>query len=114
MCQHNNKIGDNYGMSCQDCGERIEGYGYWAHKTDCLHRFLPVGDTEEVCIYCEAWRTKDDPQRDADLLAQEVEKNGWYELPPVTTWEQAMQERERAFNRRYYKNPDGKPEFKYG
>lgn len=77
MCQHNNKIGDNYGMSCQDCGERLEGYGYWGHERSCRHRFLPVGDTEEVCIYCEAWRTKDDPQRDADLLNAEIEKNGW-------------------------------------
>lgn len=114
MCQHNNKIGDNYGMSCQDCGERLEGYGYWAHEKDCLHRFLPVGDTEEVCTYCEMWRRKDNPQRDADLLNAEIEKNGWYELPPVTTWKQAMEKRERDFNLRYYNNPDGKPEFKYG
>lgn len=57
---------------------------------------------------------EDDPQRDADLLNAEIEKNGWYELPPVTTWKQAMEKRERDFNRRYYNNPDGKPEFKYG
>lgn len=51
--------------------------------------------------------------QDAELL-EEIEKNGWYELPPVTTWKQAMEKRERDFNRRYYNNPDGKPEFKYG
>lgn len=84
MCQHNNKIGDNYGMSCQDCGERLEGYGYWAHEKDCLHRFLPVGDTEEICTYCEMWRRKDNPQRDAKLQAAEIKKNGWYEIPDGT------------------------------
>ena len=73
----------HYGMSCQDCGERLEGYGYWAHEKDCLHRFLPVGDTEEVCTYCEMWRRKDNPQRDAETQARDVEKFGWYDVPEI-------------------------------
>jgi len=65
-CQHNNKIGDNYGITCQDCGKQIEGYGYggWFNSNltgprDCIHRYLPVGDDEEVCQYCESWRMKE-------------------------------------------------------
>jgi hypothetical protein len=34
-------------------------------------------------------------------------------LPRVVTWQTAMEQRDRDFNRRYYNNPDGKPEWKY-
>jgi len=37
---------------------------------------------------------EDDPQRDADLLAQEIEKNGWYE---VTDDEKFLAEREKRW-----------------
>lgn len=64
MCEHLNRVGDNYGESCMDCGEIIKGFGYggwFGHyltvKTVCIHQWLPVGDDgEEVCPYCEAWR----------------------------------------------------------
>ncbi len=29
QCSHNHRIGDNYGVTCQDCGEVLAGYGYW-------------------------------------------------------------------------------------
>ena len=57
-CPHERKIGDNYGISCQDCGERLEGYGFFAHKRNCWHRYLDSGDGYEVCIYCEQTREK--------------------------------------------------------
>jgi len=62
-CPHNNRVGDNYGESCLDCGNKLSGYGYggWfgvnlIEHVECIHLWLPVGDTEEVCCYCEAWR----------------------------------------------------------
>jgi hypothetical protein len=63
-CQHNNRIGDNYGVSCQDCGERLSGFGCggWFGANlqvgvQCIHVFAPMGeDSAEVCIYCEQWR----------------------------------------------------------
>ena len=27
-CEHHKRIGDNYGVTCQDCKEVLEGYGY--------------------------------------------------------------------------------------
>jgi hypothetical protein len=64
-CPHNSIFGDNYGMSCADCGEKIAGFGYggWFGRNlngneSCIHQWLPVDDTEEVCTYCEGWRKK--------------------------------------------------------
>ena len=34
-------------------------------------------------------------------------------LTKVITWNEAMQQREQDFNRRYYNNPDGLPEWNY-
>ena len=54
-CGHRNIIGDNYGETCQDCGEVLSGYGYWAEGSwECKHRFLPVGDDNNIttCVYC--------------------------------------------------------------
>jgi hypothetical protein len=27
-CEHNKRLGDNYGVSCQECGVVLEGFGY--------------------------------------------------------------------------------------
>jgi hypothetical protein len=35
------------------------------------------------------------------------------ELPKAVTWQKAMQQREQDFNKRYYNNPDGLPEWGY-
>lgn len=62
-CEHLRKIGDNYGLSCVDCGEKLSGFGYggWfgnriASGETCVHFFVPMGDEDtkiEVCLYCE-------------------------------------------------------------
>lgn len=59
MCNHNRIIGDNYGETCQDCGQILSGYGYggWFGKNlidvkECKHKFLPY-DNQEICIYCQ-------------------------------------------------------------
>lgn len=66
MCKHTNRVGDNYGESCLDCGKQLLGYGYggWfginligkAHHLPCIHLWTPVGVGEEICCYCEEWR----------------------------------------------------------
>ena len=64
MCDHNNRVGDNYGESCMDCGKQLCGFGYggWfgvnlTGANECIHQWLPVGeDGDEVCTYCEGWR----------------------------------------------------------
>jgi hypothetical protein len=54
QCEHNKTIGDNYGVTCQDCGAVLEGYGYYAQgQRTCKHKFLNISATEEQCIYCE-------------------------------------------------------------
>lgn len=63
MCQHLRRIGDNYGLTCQDCGEVLEGYGYYAEGSKtCKHRFLPEYPKSEnkVCVYCEETRRKEE------------------------------------------------------
>lgn len=66
-CQHKNRMGDNYGETCLDCGERVKGYGYggWFGQylvpVECIHLFMPAGDDGakfEICLYCEITREK--------------------------------------------------------
>lgn len=50
-CEHNSISGDNYGSTCNDCGEQITGMGENARdgSANCIHEFY-----EGMCIYCEA------------------------------------------------------------
>lgn len=64
MCQHRSIIGDNYGTSCQDCGEILSGYGYggWfgcnlKSNILCKHKFIPY-EEGEICIYCQRERSE--------------------------------------------------------
>jgi hypothetical protein len=44
MCPHDRKIGDNYGLSCADCGAQLEGLGFRGEGDGtCHHRFLSDG-----------------------------------------------------------------------
>jgi hypothetical protein len=59
MCRHARKIGDNYGLTCQDCGEVVEGYGYggWFGSNlkgneRCMHVWVNISDIAEQCMYC--------------------------------------------------------------
>lgn len=56
FCEHRTVIGDNYGMTCCACGQRLEGYGYSADggmHDDCVHKWWNVEDEEySVCVYC--------------------------------------------------------------
>lgn len=59
-CPHNSVIGDNYGSTCQDCGEQLSGFGYggWfgsllTGQETCIHQWLSDGEDGEVCPYCE-------------------------------------------------------------
>ena len=61
-CPHHRLIGDNYGTTCMDCGEQIEGYGNWAEGNGtCIHSWIdhPSNDKLQVCYYCEQERLKD-------------------------------------------------------
>jgi hypothetical protein len=60
-CEHNKRIGDNYGVTCQDCGEILEGYGNggWFGSNlkgneQCKHVWLNMPDRMdyEQCMYC--------------------------------------------------------------
>lgn len=57
MCEHNLQIGDNYGVTCQICGEILEGYGYFAQSDYCIHVWSDSGEGYE-CIYCQEWIDK--------------------------------------------------------
>lgn len=70
-CKHLNRVGDNYGESCRDCGAQLSGYGWggWfgrnlTEERTCIHLWSPVGDGK-ICIYCQAWsevlKIKPDP-----------------------------------------------------
>jgi len=49
------KIGDNYGVTCMDCGEHLEGYGHWGEGgSPCRHGSWWRNDEGlDVCLYCE-------------------------------------------------------------
>jgi hypothetical protein len=68
ICEHTKRIGDNYGVDCQDCGERLEGFGYggflgrilksqWGQR-GCLHVWGKLSAKEEECQYCEERRER--------------------------------------------------------
>lgn len=55
-CQHLNRVGDNYGETCGDCGATLRGHGYWAQDGGgCRHEWMRDGECE-TCVYCEASR----------------------------------------------------------
>ena len=58
-CEHQKRIGDNYGVTCQDCKEVLEGYGYggWFGSNlkvneRCIHIWWKVSTEEEEYMYC--------------------------------------------------------------
>lgn len=61
-CPHNTKVGDNYGMTCADCGQQLEGYGNWAEGNGiCIHSWFDNEDGKyEYCMYCQSERPKGD------------------------------------------------------
>lgn len=70
-CPHRNRIGDNYGESCKDCGEQLSSYGWggWfgsnlTGSEKCIHLFAPMGEpgSEEICIYCQAFKASEEAQ----------------------------------------------------
>lgn len=77
MCQHLNRVGDNYGESCRDCGKQLSGYGYggWFGRNligreQCIHTWSPISDAEDICIYCDSIRNDGiDVLRDALIKA---------------------------------------------
>jgi hypothetical protein len=69
QCEHNKRIGANYGISCQDGGQVLEGYGYggWFGSNlkgneNCIHgenAWYTINDSEEECNYCHRVRKRD-------------------------------------------------------
>ena len=65
-CSHSSIRGDNYGTTCNICGEVLEGYGEWGEdgkgnaQHECKHSFVSEApDSEnEICVYCEITRKK--------------------------------------------------------
>jgi len=64
FCDHNKRIGDNYGVSCQACQAVLEGFGFGGffgsnltgHER-CLHgAWYQISDTAEECLYCHTTR----------------------------------------------------------
>ncbi len=66
-CQHLHKIGDNYGLTCEDCGAQLEGYGYGGlfgqrivGTETCVHgSWQKISAGEEQCLYCEEVRERE-------------------------------------------------------
>jgi hypothetical protein len=65
-CEHKRRMGDNYGISCQDCQEVLEGYGYggWFGSNlkgnkSCIHVWEKISAEEEQCMYCQAVRERE-------------------------------------------------------
>lgn len=59
FCQHNRTQGDNYGITCSDCGDAIAGYGFWGEGSKtCKHTWVKMSEesTEEICMYCQDYR----------------------------------------------------------
>lgn len=62
-CEHLKRVGDNYGVSCEDCGAALEGYGYGGFfgsnltgHEQCLHVWVKAAAEQEDCAYCHRLR----------------------------------------------------------
>jgi hypothetical protein len=59
-CQHNERMDDRCGVTCLECGQVVEGYGYGGPfgsnltgKEQCLHaNWYAVRGGEPACPYC--------------------------------------------------------------
>ena len=66
FCDHTKRIGDNYGVSCQECQAVLEGYGYGGFfgsnltgHEKCVHgTWYTISDAEEECLYCHRTRER--------------------------------------------------------
>jgi hypothetical protein len=63
-CKHRKRIGDNYGISCQECGQALEGYGGWfgsklKGNEKCIHVWTKISSAEEECMYCHTTRERE-------------------------------------------------------
>lgn len=69
-CDHRKRIGDNYGVSCSNCGQILEGFGYGGFiggnltgVEKCIHQaWFTVNEREEECIYCHEQRHRSENQ----------------------------------------------------
>jgi hypothetical protein len=66
ICEHTKRIGDNYGVSCRECGRALEGFGYggWFVSNQsawvpCIHAWWKVSAGEEECTYCHVRRERE-------------------------------------------------------
>jgi hypothetical protein len=67
QCSHRHQIGDNYGITCQDCGQVLAGYGYWGEGSHvCIHQFVDDGAGEKVCFYCDRYQNDIEAQAALD------------------------------------------------
>jgi len=62
-CQHFKRIGDNYGVSCQACGQPLEGFGFGGFfgssltgNEQCIHVWDKSRADGEECTYCYIMR----------------------------------------------------------
>jgi hypothetical protein len=93
------------GTLCFSCNRERNAKPNAGHAPDCMYL--------EIQAAANRGDSFPEPEEDSCTCGY-----SWYisqaqQLPPVITWEQAMTEREQDFNRWYYNNPDGKPEWKY-
>jgi len=67
-CQHLRRQGDNYGVSCQTCGQALEGYGYGGFfgsnlkgNEQCIQgefAWYKISAEQEECNYCHRVRER--------------------------------------------------------
>lgn len=56
QCPHHRVAGDNYGRTCQDCGQVLSGYGHFGQSLKpCLHHWARSADDPKTleCLYCQ-------------------------------------------------------------
>ena len=80
--------------SCKAFLQRDPQNAYWRRELEALEQerildnITPEAHEEYIAnlvhsAYCEMWRRKDNPQRDAETQARDVEKFGWYDVPEI-------------------------------
>ena len=77
MCDHKCKVGDNNGITCSDCGEVLEGFGYQHSATECLHVFFCLPWMPYcTCSWCD--QLKPNPNY-KEFTEEDLAANGFYD-----------------------------------
>lgn len=102
-----NKADDKFTCDCEYMPSDVAAHAVQAAVSEA--RDSALRSAIEIITAGDPWNVI--VRKITSLLAHQDTTPQDVELPKSVSWNEAMQGRERDFNKRYYNNPDGEPKF---